>query len=121
MDRRKQELDAKRAKLAELKRAREERRTALSQHASETTSRAETPISDRPSSRAQLDDFITSILSPGGTSGPSSVKGGQQSQNQDVGPSNQELAASGRTSRMSDTLPQQAGPSKETSADPQTS
>jgi len=104
MDRRKAELAEKRAKLEALKKAREERRATLAQHTSETLSRAETPISERPTSRAQLDDFISSILSPS-TSAPSSVRGLQSSQAQEVAP---EASASGRTSRQSETAAPEA-------------
>ncbi|EFP76439.1 hypothetical protein PGT21_007611 [Puccinia graminis f. sp. tritici] len=75
MDRRRQDIEDKRAKLAELRKAREERRTRLQE---ERGVGATTPINTgvqnpRPS-RAEIDSLVSDLLSPAG--GPASASSG---------------------------------------------
>jgi dynein intermediate chain len=104
------ELEAKRAKLEELRRAREQRKSAFTaeQRGSEVSvrvllrslcSKSIQPASERPPSaarRAQLDELVTSLLS-GGSANETPQTGSALST-----PALAQGGPSGRTSRLSD-------------------
>lgn len=114
MERRKAEIAAKRAKLEELKKAREARTSALSSAAPSRPSSTLGVDPERtvtPSSRAQLDDLVSSLLGGGSDVGGSAV--GSPSRLT----SSRGEEASGRTSRASEELSTSIGPSGQAGSD----
>jgi len=75
MDRRRQDIEDKRAKLAELRKAREERRTRLQEErGAGSTTPITTGIPNPRPTRAEIDSLVSDLLSPAG--GHSSASSG---------------------------------------------
>lgn len=108
MERRKAEIAAKRAKLEELKKAREARTSALSSAAPSrpsSTLGTDTERTVTPSSRAQLDDLVSSLLGGGSEAGANVAESPSRLA------SSRGEGVSGRTSRASEELSTSTGPS----------
>ncbi|POW19433.1 hypothetical protein PSHT_04701 [Puccinia striiformis] len=75
MDRRRQDIEDKRAKLAELRKAREERRTRLEEErGADSAAPVNNGVQNLRPTRAEIDSLVSDLLSP--TGGPPSVSSG---------------------------------------------